>query len=68
MLPTLEQIKRLNQLLTDWYYMGVSPSSVIFSEEDGKPRVLVIAEPIHEAEKARWFIINWKGEIDKSYE
>ena len=65
MMPTLRQIKKLNQLLLDLYVMKVPPSSIVFSEKEGKPRVGLIAEPIHEIQEARWYYIDWQGELEK---
>ena len=64
MMPTLKQIERLNQLLLDLYYMQIPPESIKFSRRDNKPFVIVVAEPIHDIQEARWYYINWLGELE----
>ena len=55
MMPTLRQIKRLNQFLLDLYVMKVPPSSIVFSEKEREPPVGLIVEPIHDIQEARWY-------------
>ena len=68
MMPTLRQIKKLNQMLLDLYVIKVAPSSIVFSEEKGKPRIGLIVEPIHDIQEARWYYIDWQGELEKENE
>lgn len=64
MMPTLEQINKINELLLGWHNLGIPPSSIVFSEKEGKPRVGLIAEPIHDIQESRWYYINYKGELE----
>lgn len=63
MMPTLRQIERLNRLLMDLYNMKIPPESIKFSRRGDKPFIIVIAEPIYDIKKARWFNIYWDGKI-----
>ena len=67
MMPTLEQLATLNKFLLNLYSMKVAPEFVKFSQKDGKPQIFISVEPIHDIRMERWFIINWKGELDKDY-
>ena len=64
-MPTLRQIKKLSELLLNFYVLKVPPSSVIFSEKNNRPRVLLTVEPIHDIQEARWYYIDWRGELEK---
>ena len=61
MMPTLEQINRLNRFLLDIYAMGIPPEVIKFSREDNRPFIIISIEPIHEIKRSRWFVIDWKG-------
>ena len=63
MIPTLKQIKRLNQLLLDLHALGVPPEIVKFSHRSDKPFIILIAEPIHDIKESRWYFINHNGEL-----
>ena len=68
MMSPLRQLKKLNQILLDWYVMKIPPASIIFSEKDRKPRILLTAKPIHDIQEARWYYINWLGELEEENE
>ena len=68
MMPTLRQIKTLNQLLVDLYALRIPPERVIFSRRGDKPFVILVAEPRHEIKEARWYYIEWHGRYYKKYE
>ena len=65
MMPTLEQINKINDLLLRWHSLGISPSSIVFSEKKGKPFILLIAEPIDDLYEARWYYINPEGTFEE---
>ena len=64
MMPTLSQIKRLNQLLLDLYNLNILPSIVKFSRRQNNPFIILVAEPIHDIQEARWYYINHEGELE----
>ena len=64
MMPTLRQIKRLNQFLIDLYAMNISPEVIKFSRRGDKPFIIISVEPIHDLKMARWITIDWEGEVD----
>ena len=61
MMPTLEQINRLNRFLLDLYAMDIPPESIKFSRRGHRPFIIIQAEPIHDLRMERWFTINWEG-------
>ena len=61
MMPTLKQIKRLNELLLDLYSMHISPEVIKFSYRGNRPFIIVTIEPIHDIRKERWFTIDLEG-------
>ncbi len=65
MMPTLRQIKRLNQLLLDLYVMKIPPEVIKFSRRGNKPFIMISAEPMHDIKKVRWFEINSEGDLDE---
>lgn len=64
MMPTLEQIERLNRFLVYLYGIGVSPEVIKFSKREDKPFIIIQLEPIHDIKMTRWFVINWEGGMD----
>ena len=62
-MPSLKQIKRLNQLLIDLHILNIPPSIIKFSHRVNKPYIIVIAEPIHDLKESRWYFINSNGEL-----
>ncbi|OGI20731.1 MAG: hypothetical protein A3B68_09340 [Candidatus Melainabacteria bacterium RIFCSPHIGHO2_02_FULL_34_12] len=65
MMPTLRQIKRLNQFLLDAYVMKIPPEYIKFSRREDKPFIIIQLEPIHDIKMARWIEINWEGALNE---
>ena len=63
MMPTLEQIKRLNQFLLDIYLMKIPPQIIQFSHRKDKPFIIIQLEPIHDLKMARWITIDSEGNL-----
>ena len=63
MMPTLEQINRLNRFLVDLYFMELPPDIIKFSHREGKPFIMIAIEPMHDIKIARWITIDWEGDL-----
>ena len=61
MMPTLEQIKTLNQFLLNIRVTNISPEIIKFSRRGIKPFIIITVEPIHDIRMGRWFTIDWEG-------
>lgn len=61
MMPTLRQIKRLNQFLLDLYSLSIIPEVIRFSRRGNRPFIMITVEPIHDIKRERWFTIDWEG-------
>lgn len=68
MMPTVEQIKRLNQFLLDTYSMQIPPDVIKFSHRDNKPYIIILLESIHDLKMVRWMTIDWKGNLGEGDE
>ena len=68
MMPTLKQIKKINELLLEYHFLKIPPSGIVFSELEGKPRVCIMLEPIHDLQHARWYYMDWQGELEENNE
>lgn len=68
MMPTLEQIERLNQFLLDLRAMNIQPEVIKFSQESNRPFIIITVEPIHKIKRSRWFTIDWKGVLQDEEE
>jgi len=64
MMPSLKQIRMLNQLLLNLYNIKIPPEVIKFSRRGNKPFIIIQIEPIHDLKMARWFVIDWEGVLD----